>query len=114
MRIAYVFVLCLALAVGGGASLSAQAATGQTPLLNCSGLPCVDVTASGGRHLKMLIDTGNANSVLDRPIADTMGIPLQPVNGPDGKPYPGYASGTLAASASAMSRWVISKCSSST
>ena len=44
----------------------------------------------------MLIDTGNANSVLDRPLADAMGIRLQPVNGPDGKPYPGYASGTLA------------------
>jgi hypothetical protein len=96
MRIAFVFVLCMAVAVGGGLPLRAQAATAQTPLLNCSGLPCVDVTAAGGRHLKMLIDTGNANSVLDRPIADTMGIRLEPVNGPDGKPYPGYASGTLA------------------
>jgi hypothetical protein len=95
MRIAFVFLLCMAVAVGG-ASLRAQAAAAQTPLLNCSGLPCVNVTAAGDRHLKMLIDTGNANSVLDRPIADTMRIRLQTVNGPDGKPYPGYASGTLA------------------
>ncbi len=84
------------LLLGAALPLRAQAAAAQTPLLNCSGLPCVDVTAAGGRHLKMLIDTGNANSVLDRPIADAMGIRLQPVNGPDGKPYPGYASGTLA------------------
>jgi hypothetical protein len=96
MGIAFVFVWCMAIAVGGGLQLRAQAAAAQTPLLNCSGLPCVDVTAAGGRHLKMLVDTGNANSVLDRPIADAMGIRLQPVNGPDGKPYPGYASGTLA------------------
>jgi hypothetical protein len=59
-------------------------------------LPCVDVAVSGGRHLKMLLDTGNANSLLDRTIAEGMGISLQPVNGPDGKPYPGYASGTVA------------------
>lgn len=94
MRIGYVLLLCTAIALGGNASLKAQAATG-TPLLDCSGLPCVDATVAGGKHLKMLLDTGNANSVLDRTIAEGMGISLQPVNGPDGKPYPGYASGTV-------------------
>jgi hypothetical protein len=33
--------------------------------------------------------------VLDRTMAEGMGITLQPVKGPDGKPYPGYASGTI-------------------
>jgi Aspartyl protease len=95
MRIRYVLLLCIAVAMGGVAPLSAQAAATGVPLLNCSGLPCVDITVAGGKHLKMLIDTGNANSVLDRAIAEGMGINLQPVNGPDGKPYPGYASGTV-------------------
>ena len=95
MRVGYVLMLCMAVAVAGGAPLSAQTAATGVPLLECSGLPCVDVTVAGGKHLKMLIDTGNVNSVLDRTIAEGIGIILQPVKGPDGKPYPGYASGTI-------------------
>ena len=95
MRVGYVLMLCMAVAVAGGAPLSAQTAATGVPLLECSGLPCVDVTVAGGKHLKMLIDTGNVNSVLDRTMAEGMGITLQPVKGPDGKPYPGYASGTI-------------------
>jgi Aspartyl protease len=95
MRVGYVLMLCMAVAVAGGAPLSAQTAATGVPLLECSGLPCVDVTVAGGKHLKMLIDTGNVNSVLDRTMAEGIGIILQPVKGPDGKPYPGYASGTI-------------------
>jgi hypothetical protein len=95
MRVGYFLMLCMAVAVAGGAPLSAQTAATGVPLLECSGLPCVDVTVAGGKHLKMLIDTGNVNSVLDRTIAEGIGIILQPVKGPDGKPYPGYASGTI-------------------
>jgi hypothetical protein len=76
MRIGYALLLCAAVAVGGGVPLNAQAAAEGTPLLDCSGLPCVDVTVAGGKHLKMLLDTGNANSVLDRTIAGGMGISL--------------------------------------
>jgi Aspartyl protease len=94
MRIGYILLLCIAVAAARGAPLGAQSATSGTPLLDCSGLPCVDVVVAG-KHLKMLLDTGNANSVLDRSVAEGMGIHLQPVNGPDGKPYPGYASGTI-------------------
>ena len=95
MRVGYFLMLCMAVAVAGGAPLSAQTAATGVPLLECSGLPCVDVTVAGGKHLKMLIDTGNVNSVLDRTMAEGIGIILQPVKGPDGKPYPGYASGTI-------------------
>src|ERR1700733_11066059 len=95
MRVGYVLMLWRAVAVAGGAPLSAQTAATGVPLLECSGLPCVDVTVAGGKHLKMLIDTGNVNSVLDRTMAEGIGIILQPVKGPDGKPYPGYASGTI-------------------
>jgi hypothetical protein len=95
MRIRYILLLCMAVAALGCAPLAAQSETTGTALLTCSGLPCVDVTVAGGKHLRMLIDTGNSNSVLDRAVADEMGISLQPVHGRDGKPYPGYASGIV-------------------
>ena len=44
----------------------------------CSGLPCVDVSAAG-RTLRLLIDTGNPNSVLDQAIAQQLGLPLEPI-----------------------------------
>ncbi len=65
------------------------------PMLDCSGLPCMDVTVAGGRHLTLLIDTGNTHSLLDAAKAKEMGLELQPVNGPDGKPYPGYSFATV-------------------
>lgn len=65
------------------------------PMVECSGLPCVNVTAANGTHLKMLLDTGNANSLLDMRKAKELGLELGPVNGPDGKPYPNYFVATL-------------------
>lgn len=59
------------------------------PMLECSGLPCVDVVVEG-RHLRMLIDTGNVNSVLDASVAKDMGLATTPIDGSDGKPIPGY------------------------
>ena len=64
------------------------------PMLDCSGLPCVDVVTSGGKHLRMLIDTGNVNSTLDVAVATAMGLELTPVNGGDGKPA-GYQRSVL-------------------
>jgi len=64
-------------------------------MIECSGLPCVDVTAEDGTHLKMLIDTGNTHSLLDMAKAKELGLELGPVNGPDGKPYPNYFFATL-------------------
>lgn len=64
-------------------------------MLDCSGLPCVDVTVANGTHLKMLIDTGNPDSVLDLAKATEMGLELKPLLGPDGKPYPRYSTGTI-------------------
>ena len=95
MRLTWVHALSFAVALGCIPSLHAQSQVGGVPLLSCSGMPCVEAIVANGRHLKLLIDTGNANSVLDRTIADADGISLQPVNGPDGKPYPGYATGTV-------------------
>ena len=66
-----------------------------TPMLECSGLPCVDVNISGTAHLNMLIDTGNQTSMLDKATAEKLGLPLKPALGPDGKPYPGYSIATV-------------------
>jgi Aspartyl protease len=64
-------------------------------MLKCSGLPCIELHVSGGHHLKMLIDTGNVNSTLDKTTAMRLGLALSPVNGSDAKPIPDYALATL-------------------
>lgn len=74
--------------------LCALATTLQTPelhggpMLACSGLPCLDVTAANGRHLRLLLDTGDVDSVLDTAVARQLGLALSPVPGRDGKPAP--------------------------
>jgi Aspartyl protease len=89
--------LCITLAVAGfslssGAQISALTSS---PMLDCSGLPCVDVTVGDNTHLKMLVDTGNEASMLDKVKAEAMGLELKPIKGPDGKPYPGYSLATV-------------------
>lgn len=95
MRIACVLLLWAAVFFAGDTPLRAQSPTVGVPLLNCTGLPCINATVANGKQVKLLIDTGNENSMLNRAIAEKLGIGLQPVNGPDGKPYPGYASGVI-------------------
>jgi len=89
--------LCIALvAAGFCSSFSAQMpALKNSPILDCSGLPCVDVTIGSDTHFKMLIDTGNEASMLDKSRAEELGLELKPLNGPDGKPYPGYSTATV-------------------
>jgi len=55
-------------------------------MLDCSGLPCVDATLANGKHLRLLIDTGNVNSALDTTVATEAGLTITPVNRADGKP----------------------------
>ena len=87
-------LLCVTL-IGTHADLAtAQEPVLTTPMLECSGLPCVDVSVSGATHLKMLLDTGNETSMLDQATAAKLGLPLKPALGPDGKPYPGYSIAT--------------------
>jgi hypothetical protein len=64
-------------------------------MLDCSGLPCVDVALASGKHLKMLIDTGDVSSVLDAKMAKELGIAVLPVKDADGKDVPGYARAAL-------------------
>jgi Aspartyl protease len=89
-------LLCVSL-IGAHADLAIaqEPILATTPMLECSGLPCVDVNISGTAHLKMLIDTGNQTSMLDKATAEKLGLPLKPALGPDGKPYPGYSIATI-------------------
>jgi len=64
-------------------------------LLDCSGLPCVDATLQSGRKIRLLIDTGNVNSVVDSTVAKELGITVDPLLGRDGKPRAGYGSSVL-------------------
>ena len=44
------------------------------PLLDCEGLPCIEARIGSGPVLKMGIDTGNVDSVLDTPYAEAAGL----------------------------------------
>lgn len=64
-------------------------------MLDCSGLPCVEATLSSGKHLRLLVDTGNADSVIDTEVAKQIGLPTTAVAGSDGKPIAGLSRSTL-------------------
>jgi len=88
----------LLLLAGSALALPAMAQSASaktTDMLDCSGLPCVDVTVAGAKRLRMLIDTGNLNSILDSAVAKQMGLDVQPFVGRDGKPIPEYSIATL-------------------
>lgn len=46
----------------------------EVPLLDCDGMPCVEARIGNGPNLKMGIDTGNVDSVLDAPYAEAAGL----------------------------------------
>lgn len=57
----------------------------EVPLLDCDGVPCVEARIGGGPTLKMGIDTGNVDSVLESSLAK--GVDLKPVGSmPAGAP----------------------------
>jgi hypothetical protein len=46
----------------------------EVPLLDCDGIPCVEARMGNGPNLKMGIDTGNVDSVLDASYAEAAGL----------------------------------------
>jgi hypothetical protein len=57
----------------------------EVPLLDCDGMPCVEAKIGNGPALKMGIDTGNLDSVLDAAFAEAAGLkPTTPL--PAGAP----------------------------
>jgi Aspartyl protease len=91
-RIGLVLVLVFAALLSARAQMPALRGGA---MLDCAGLPCVDVTLAGGKHLKMLIDTGDVNSVLDTHVAKELGLEVLPVKDADGKEIPGYGKAVL-------------------
>ena len=85
-------VLSVAAALPAGAQMPELRAGA---MLDCSGLPCVDATLAGGKHLKMQIDTGDVDSLLDTHVAKDLGLEVSPVKGADGKEVAGYGSAVL-------------------
>jgi len=71
------------LSAGIGAQTPSPPLT-QVPLLDCSGLPCVDLAAGDGKTIRLLIDLGAANSYLDAKAAQNLGLQLQPLKANDG------------------------------
>jgi hypothetical protein len=71
------------------ASIPAHAAT-QLDMLNCSGLPCVNVQLASGKTTTLMLDTGNAVSMLDLKQARDLGLTLEPYKTDDGKVVPDY------------------------
>lgn len=64
-------------------------------LLDCAGLPCIDATLQSGKKIRLLIDTGNVNSVVDSTVAKEIGLAVDPILSRDGKPLTGYGSSVL-------------------
>jgi len=60
------------------------------PLLACSGLPCVEATIAGGKHVRLLIDTGDVQPIIAESAATAAGLELKDVNDADGKPVAGF------------------------
>ena len=59
----------------------------EVPLLDCDGTPCVDARIGDGEIIRMGIDTGNVDSIVDSKVADAAGLrPSEP-------PKPGAPSG---------------------
>jgi len=87
--------LLVALAMSLTAAHAQTPALAGGPMLDCSGLPCIDIVIANGKHLRMLVDTGNVNSVLDAEVAKKLGLDVTPIKGEDGKPIPGYAKAAL-------------------
>ncbi len=59
----------------------------EVPLLDCDGTPCVDARIGDGKIVRLGIDTGNVDSVVDSKIAEAAGLkPTEP-------PKPGAPSG---------------------
>jgi hypothetical protein len=84
-------MVCPPVALWGQApQVGATPMTTSAPLLSCSGLPCVEATVAGGKHIRLLIDTGDVQSILAESAATAAGLELKDVKGADGKPIAGF------------------------
>jgi len=91
MKLRYAVFAAALLLLGGEAGAQTPAGSNgvkfaaEVPLLDCDGVPCVEARIGSGPVLKLGIDTGNVDSVLDTAFAKAAG--LKPVGSiPAGEP----------------------------
>jgi hypothetical protein len=58
---------------------SPQAQFHEIPLLDCSGLPCLEMISTSGKTIKLVIDTAEPNSFLDIKVAQTLDPNVKPI-----------------------------------
>jgi hypothetical protein len=86
MRLICLALTSLAVAAIAWTVASAQGTAGsgikfmaEVPLLECDGTPCVDVQIGDGKIIRLGIDTGNVDSVVDSKVAEAAGMkPSEP------------------------------------
>src|ERR1700730_15761500 len=89
--------LALACSIATAAQSKADSNAGaQVDMLDCAGLPCIILQLPRGTPLKVLLDSGDATSLLDLGEAKALGLPLETYKGHDGKVVPGYFTTTVA------------------
>jgi hypothetical protein len=81
--------LCLVAVLPLAAQATHPAAPTQVKMLDCAGLPCVDVQIGSSAPIRLMIDTGNGHSVLDLAQAKSLGLALEPYVSRSGKTIPG-------------------------
>jgi len=88
MRVLIVVVLLAICVMAGQGTALAQYANNEqettfvaeVPLLNCDGTPCIEARIGEGKAVRLAIDTGDVDSVLDTKSAEAAGIrPAGPV-----------------------------------
>jgi len=88
-------ILACAIVTATQARADGNAGT-EVDMLDCAGLPCITLQLVAGKPLKLLLDSGDATSLLDLGEAEAFGLPLEPYTGHDGKLVPGYFTTTVA------------------
>ena len=92
MRFRFVIIAAALLACGRAGAQAPGSWAGvkfaaEVPLLDCDGVPCVEARMGSGPTLKMGIDTGNLDSVLESSLAkgaDLKAIGSMPAGAPEG------------------------------
>lgn len=96
-KLALFGILFFGMSIAAAPVRADSTAVGGTAMLSCSGMSCVDVALKNGKHLRMLIDTGDARSIVDAATAKDLGLTVTPtdVTGKDGQAISGFGSATL-------------------
>ena len=73
-------VLLFGVFVAGGYGRAKSPALQGGPMLSCASLPCVDITLKNGKHIRMIVDLGDANSVVNSSVAKEMDLTIDPIS----------------------------------